>query len=130
MRHRTNLIAVFIVAIVAVGVASAADQSKTFYGTPLGTAQYVNPASAKMLTDAPTSGISMPTNHFEMVLVVTIDDASVRYFFGSTNPTGSFGSKLEPGTYIFEIQQDAAARWKFTNDSSGVATVNVEYFGR
>jgi hypothetical protein len=99
-------------------------------GPSLGVAQWVNPASATTFATAPNSGVTIPAN--TKSVAITIEGAPIRYFFnGSTAPTGTVGLKLDVGgPYLIDNKPNLATAFRFINDSSGTATVTVEYFGQ
>jgi hypothetical protein len=117
-----------IVAIIALLYASGA-WALAYVGPSIGIAQWVNPASATTLATTPNTGVVIPAN--TKTVAITVDGAPIRFFFGSTNPTGTVGLKLEVGgPYYIDNKSSMATTFKFINDSSGTATVTVEYYGQ
>jgi len=97
------------------------------YAKSLGYAVY-NPTTEKTLSSTPTSGVTLPTG--TKTITVCVENAPVRYFFGSTAVTGTLGLKLDVGCYTMEYDPNLIAAWRFINDSSGASTVTVEYYGQ
>ncbi len=97
------------------------------YAKSLGYAVY-NPTTEKTLALAPTSGVTLPAG--TKTITICVETAPIRYFFGSTPVTGTLGLKLDVGCYTMEYDPNLIAAFRFINDSSGSATVTIEYYGQ
>ena len=109
-------------------IAGQLDRNSTAYPTKGGHAVYT-PTSASTLgaNTNLSDGVVLPGDARHAI--ITVETAPIRYFLDGTTPTGTVGTKVSPGIdLVIENNRGFLTAFKFINDSSGAATVTVQYF--